>query len=162
MLIPFQSGKALTWDVIVTHTLAESYHTDIVPGHACELCSPSKQRRNMSILPARASSNHWLLRPWGPINTSSLLFLTELGRRITLTSGNKRETSFLFRRLSVCIQRFTQAPSLRLWRFRQPWIRSHPIVFAARRSLASLSGICHRIGVGRAGGRTETLVKPAK
>ena len=31
-LIPFQSGKALTLDVTVTHTLAESYthHTDIV------------------------------------------------------------------------------------------------------------------------------------
>ena len=39
-------------------------------------------------------------------NNFGLWFWTELGRRISLASGNKRETSFLFQRLSVCIQRF--------------------------------------------------------
>ena len=35
-------------------------------------------------------------------------------------------------------------------------------VFAARRSYSFESGICHRIRVGRAGGRTEALLESAK
>ena len=106
-LIPFQSGRALTWDVTVTHTMAESYarHSDIVAGHAAELASARKQDKYANL------TSSYLFQPIafetvGPINSSGLLFLTELRRRISLTSGNKRETSFLFQRLSVCIQRF--------------------------------------------------------
>ena len=33
-------------------------------------------------------------------------FLTEVGRRISARSGDPRETSFLFQRISVAIQRF--------------------------------------------------------
>jgi len=106
-LIPFQSGRALTWDVTVTHTMAESYarHGDIVAGHAAELASVRKQDKYVNL------TSSYLFQPlafetMGPINSSGLMFLTELGRRISLTSGDKRETSFLFQRLSICIQRF--------------------------------------------------------
>ena len=43
-----------------------------------------------------------------PLNASALNFLSEVGRRLTL-SGDSRETSFLFQRLSMLIQRFNSA-----------------------------------------------------
>ena len=42
----------------------------------------------------------------GPIGSKALAFLGEVGRRLTAVSGDPRETSFLFQRLSVAIQRF--------------------------------------------------------
>jgi len=106
-LIPWQSGKALVWDVTVSHTMAESYLNtrEIVPGHAAELAATRKTDKYASLAAA------YIVQPiafetMGPINSSGLQFLTELGRRISAVSGDKRETSFLFQRLSICIQRF--------------------------------------------------------
>jgi len=42
----------------------------------------------------------------GPINGSAVSFLSGLGRRTADVSGETREGSFLFQRLSVLIQRF--------------------------------------------------------
>ena len=42
----------------------------------------------------------------GPINGSAVSFLSGLGRRIADVSGESRECSFLFQRLSMLIQRF--------------------------------------------------------
>ena len=42
----------------------------------------------------------------GPINASGCAFLSKLGRELSTQSGDDRETSFLFQRLSVLIQRF--------------------------------------------------------
>ena len=42
----------------------------------------------------------------GPINASGCPFLSKLGRKLSTQSGDDRETSFLFQRLSVLIQRF--------------------------------------------------------
>jgi len=39
----------------------------------------------------------------GPLNASALNFLSEMGRRMTSLSGDSRETSFLFQRLSMLI-----------------------------------------------------------
>jgi len=43
---------------------------------------------------------------WGTIPPCSLDFLTEVGRRLGYATGVARETAFLFRRISVAIQRF--------------------------------------------------------
>ena len=40
-------------------------------------------------------------------NESASQLLTDLGRRISESSGDARETSFLFQRISVLVQRFT-------------------------------------------------------
>ena len=45
----------------------------------------------------------------GPLNASAVNFLSEVGRRLTSLSGDPRETSFLFQRLSILIQRFNSA-----------------------------------------------------
>jgi len=42
----------------------------------------------------------------GPINCSAVSFLSGLGRRIAEISGETRDGSFLFQRVSVLIQRF--------------------------------------------------------
>jgi len=42
----------------------------------------------------------------GPINESASSFLYDVGRRISLVSGEDREPQFLFQRISVAIQRF--------------------------------------------------------
>ena len=42
----------------------------------------------------------------GPINARGQAFLADLGRLLSQISGDARETSFLFQRLSVTIQRF--------------------------------------------------------
>src|SRR6218665_501696 len=38
-------------------------------------------------------------------NRSTIEFISERGNRISLITGNKRETSFLFQKLSISIQR---------------------------------------------------------
>jgi len=43
---------------------------------------------------------------FGPINQASRDFLSSLGHRLYLVSDDRRETSFLFQRLSVSIQSF--------------------------------------------------------
>src|SRR5664279_1445929 len=106
-LIPWQAGKSLTWDVTVAHTLAESYMPTIslTPGGVAELAADRKIDKYSCL------SHTYIFQPLafetlGPINDSGQLFLNELGRRISLVSGDKREASFLFQRLSVAIQRF--------------------------------------------------------
>ena len=42
----------------------------------------------------------------GPVNTSGRDFLSKLGLKLSTQSAEDRETSFLFQRLSVLIQRF--------------------------------------------------------
>src|SRR6218665_481457 len=46
----------------------------------------------------------------GPINSSGMELIKELGRRITLITGDAKETSYLFQHLSVAIQRFNAFP----------------------------------------------------
>ena len=48
----------------------------------------------------------------GSLNASSFDFLCEVGRRLTASSGDLRETSFLFQRLSILIQRFNSVLTL--------------------------------------------------
>ena len=42
----------------------------------------------------------------GSLNESSIAFFSELGRKIASVSGDNREPSFLFQRISITIQRF--------------------------------------------------------
>ena len=46
---------------------------------------------------------------FGPLNASALNFLSEVDRQLTSLSGDSCETSFLFQRLSMLIQRFNSA-----------------------------------------------------
>jgi len=42
----------------------------------------------------------------GPINELACAFLDDLGRRISLLTGEDRQRMFLFQRVSIAVQRF--------------------------------------------------------
>ena len=46
------------------------------------------------------------LETLGPLSTKTYTFLRELGRRLSIATEEPRETSFLFQRKSVAVQRF--------------------------------------------------------
>jgi hypothetical protein len=105
--IPWQGGRCLTWDVTVTDTLADSYlaNTSLVAGSAAEGAASRKEVKYQLL----ANSHTFVplaFETFGPINSKGISFLSELGRRLTLRSGDKREKSFLHQRLSIAIQRF--------------------------------------------------------
>jgi len=49
------------------------------------------------------------LEPLGSVDSDTRDFLVDLGRRITRVSGDDREISFLFQRISVLLFRFSSA-----------------------------------------------------
>jgi len=108
--LTWQGGKPLTWDVTVVSTLADSYlhSTSHSAASAAETASVRKESKYSSLPP------DYLFQPvaietLGPLNASALNFLSEVGRRLTSLSGDPRETSFLFQRLPMLIQRFNSA-----------------------------------------------------
>jgi len=105
--IAWQQGRCLAWDVTVADTVADSYiHlTAASAGAAAEKAATNKELKYSSL----ASS--FLFMPLafetlGPINSRGLQLLSDLGRRISIITGDKRETAFLLQRISVLIQRF--------------------------------------------------------
>ena len=106
-LIPWQGGRNLTWDVTVADTLAASHlpTTSRLAGGAAESAAVRKHSKYLEL------TRTYLFVPiaietLGPINSEASTFLCDLVRRITAVTGDPREVSFLFQRLSVAIQRF--------------------------------------------------------
>jgi len=105
-LIPWLAGKAMSWDVTVVNTLAESYVTisaTASPGGAAEHAAARKSLKHSS-LPTSHMFQPLALETFGPVNTTGISFLTELGRRLTGVSGDSRETMHLFQRVSLAVQ----------------------------------------------------------
>ena len=106
-LIPWSRGKYMTWDATSIHTCATSYiHlTSITPGAAAEMAAARKITK-YSEIPSTYDFIPVALETMGPINAQGREFLSELGRRLTIVSGEPQETARLFQRLSICTQRF--------------------------------------------------------
>ena len=108
--IPWRSGKLLVWDVTVVSTLADSYVATAARGRG-EVAEPAAVRKCNKY--ADISSTYTFfpiaLETLGPMNYLAYRFLEELGRRISDVTGDSREGSFLFQRLSVTIQQFNAA-----------------------------------------------------
>ena len=106
-LIPWTGGRYLAWDATVVHTCAASYITP-----PASLTGPaSVQAANRKIqkyggLPASYIFQPVAIETLGPFEPSASAFISEIGNRISSISGEKRETIFLFQRLSICIQRY--------------------------------------------------------
>ena len=106
-LIPWQSSKSLCWDVTVTCPLADSYVSRAAQeaGAAAELAASRKLEKYANI-DARYLFEPIAVETLCVINTSARHLLNDLGRRMTVNSGEARETGFLYQRISVLIQRY--------------------------------------------------------
>jgi len=104
-LIPWQNGKAVTWDVTVATTLADSYiNTSAGTGGAAAELAASKKIAKYADLPASYIFQPIAVETLGPINRSAVEFFTELGRRIGIASGEERggERGHVFIPATVC------------------------------------------------------------
>ena len=106
-LVPWSSGKVLCWDVTVTCPLADSYINAAArePGAAAELAASRKEEK-YADLDGRYTFEPIAVETLGVFNTSARQLLCDLGRKISENTGEVRETSFLFQRCSVLVQRF--------------------------------------------------------
>src|SRR6218665_1425688 len=104
-LIPWSCGRCLTWDVTVSDTYATSHltATSTEAGEAANRAAANKREKYSTIAKTHAfvavsleSSGAW--------SSKGLEFITELGRRMTNTTLDKLETSYLFQRISVAVQ----------------------------------------------------------
>ena len=106
-LIPWRVGECLFWDVTVVDTLANSYlpSTSVSAGSAAEQAAIRKESKYASLT-ASYEFIPLAFETLGPINGSAVSFLSTLGHRMSDTTSDCRETSFLFQRISIIIQRF--------------------------------------------------------
>lgn len=106
-LVPWQSGRCATWDVTVIDTLAASYvmQSAVNAASAAEVAASRKEAK-YSTLSQSYQFFPVAIETLGPLSASSQIFLSEIGRRIAQRTSDPRETSFLFQRISVAIQRF--------------------------------------------------------
>ena len=105
-LVSWEGGKCLAWDATVPDTLAHSHlaETSLVAGAASERAAKLKNDKYQEL------KRTYLFCPvaietLGPINEEGERFLACLGRRLSASSGEPRETAFLFQRISVIVQR---------------------------------------------------------
>ena len=105
-LIPWLNGKSLCWDVTVIYPLAESYVNEAAreAGTAAEIAASRKEAKHADI-DSRFVFEPIAVETLGVLNSSARLLLSDLGRRITNISGEARELSFLYQRISVLVQR---------------------------------------------------------
>ena len=106
-LTPWQAGKPLTWDVTVVSTLADSYVrlSSQSAGGAAEAAANRKAAKYAG-LPSTHGFQPLAFESHGTTHSSASDFLNTLGGRIASLSGDHRETSFLWQRLSIVVQRF--------------------------------------------------------
>ena len=99
--------RYIAWHATAIHTCASSYiHlTASATGRAAEQAAERKSTK-YSTLPATHDFIPVAIESLGPINSTRLAFLQELGRRMTEDTSDPSETTYLFQRLSVCTQRF--------------------------------------------------------
>jgi hypothetical protein len=104
--LAWSDGRYLTWDVTVSDTFAASHidETSLLSGSAAEKAATNKINKYIDLTP------HYIFIPlametMGPICSAGLEFLTALGKKMSITTGDRRETAFLLQRISIIIQR---------------------------------------------------------
>jgi len=99
----YHSAVGLHFDVIDTYSSFCRFAREA--GSAAEEAATRKTAKYSNI------QAHNIFQPvavesLGPMNASGRVFLSKLGRKLADQSGDDREISFLFQRLSVLIQRY--------------------------------------------------------
>ena len=106
-MVPWKEGKPLTWDVTVVCSLADSYVDASArdAGSAVESAAIRKVDK-YSALERTHFFQPIAVESLGAMNRSAHLFLNELGQNISAVSGEEREGSYLFQRISVLVQHY--------------------------------------------------------
>ena len=95
------------WDATVVDTLGNTYlqRNAVQAASAAETAAARKETKYSAL-----TQTHLFypvaFETIGPVCSSGLEFLREIGRRLTLATSDPRETTFLMQRLSMVIQRF--------------------------------------------------------
>jgi hypothetical protein len=105
-LTPWLRGKCVAWDVTVADTFANSYLplTATRAGAAAERAALNKHtkyehfKNTYNFVPLACEVT-------GAWSIESIAFIDDLAKRIYAVTGDKREKSHLFQRLSIAIQR---------------------------------------------------------
>jgi hypothetical protein len=95
------------WDVTVADTTATSYlpASAALAGSAAESAATRKEAKYIDLA-VRYEFVPIAIESHGVFSSKASSFLTDLGRRISVVTADMRETSFLFQRLSIALQRF--------------------------------------------------------
>jgi len=102
-LMPWWAGKPAVWDVTVVCTRAGSH----LNSSAREADSAASHKTAKYVnLAASYIFFPIVVEPQGPLSEEARQLLRDIGRRISASSGDDREMSFLFQRVSVVVQRF--------------------------------------------------------
>ena len=103
-LVPRQSGKSICWDVTVTYPLAKSHidRTSHEAGAAVEMAALRKEDLDLGARYIFLKTT--AVETLSIFNASARHVLADLGRRIFINTGEVRETSYLFQRISVLLQ----------------------------------------------------------
>ncbi|HSN23902.1 MAG TPA: reverse transcriptase domain-containing protein, partial [Methylomicrobium sp.] len=106
-LIPWHEGRSATWDVTVTNTVATSY-LPLSSVSAAAAAENAAQRKEIKYAEIMKTHLFYPLafETLGPINRAGHEFLSELGHRISTVTDDPRETSFLYQRIAVSVQKF--------------------------------------------------------
>ena len=97
----------MAWDATIIDTLAESYRarSSEAASAAAEIAAERKSAKYTAILPEYCFVP-LAYETLGPINHDLMAFFNNLCHRLAQITGDSRETTFLYQRLSVAIQRF--------------------------------------------------------
>ena len=91
----------------MVESLAPSYlsATSLLPGLAAEEAATRKSSKYSAIMLTHIFVPV-AVETLGPVNAEELRFLDQIGDRLSAVTGDPRESSFLYQRLSVLVQRF--------------------------------------------------------
>ena len=112
-VFPYSDGKCLAWDAtcVDTYSASSVINSAIAPGFAAGAAEERKRVRYQGI------TDRYLFEPvaietTGVVGPETRMFLQHLGKRITAHSGDRRETAWLYERLSVAVARGNSASIL--------------------------------------------------
>ena len=104
-IVPWSQGQCLVWDFTCVNTVAASHIKSAASrvGAPSELAEDKKRKKYLALgnlykfTPVAIET----LGPWGPTADS---FIRELGKRLSLVTGDPRSADFLRQRISLALQ----------------------------------------------------------
>ena len=103
---PFSGGKSLCWDATCRDTYAQCSISDSAIAAGASANKAEAQKREFyRNLESRYRFEPLAVETTGVCGRSTSKFISEIGRRMTQRSGERRETSWLRQRISVAIMK---------------------------------------------------------